>query len=189
MFKDYEIKCRKRLIKTGKVDYYKSLDKTIVNFPTKWHFKYPSRMDWIEQGLMDFISTYKENNITSVAFPKLGASNGGLNWEDVKVLMEKYLNDIDIPVYICLDVDEAKGLEKQMLDIFNSIDLNLLKSYMRINEKQRNIIEKNRPIKRFWMIKNLDGIGITFYTKIFNYCKNYIEFGANSGTQISMFDE
>jgi hypothetical protein len=35
--------------------------------------------------------------IKSIAWPKLGCTNGGLNWEkDVKPLMIKYLNDIDI---------------------------------------------------------------------------------------------
>lgn len=189
MLKDYESKCRNSLIRTGKVDYYENDGKTIINFPTKWHFKYPSKIEWIEQGLIDFVSTYKTKNITSVAFPKLGTSNGGLIWDDVKLLMEKYLSNLDIPVYICLDMDEAKGLEKQMLDVFNSLDLNSLKKYMRINEKQRNIIENSRPIKRFWMIKNLEGVGATFYTKIFNYCKNSIEPGENFGSQISMFDE
>lgn len=187
MLKNYETKCKQGAIRTGKVDYYKAIDKTIVNFPTKWHFKYPSKIEWIEQGLMDFVSTYKANGITSVAFPKLGTSNGGLNWEEVKVIMEKHLSAIDIPVYICLDVDEPEGLEKQMLDIFNTLDLNLLKGYMRINEKQRHVIEKSRPIKRFWMIKGLEGIGITFYTKIYNYCKDAT--CENSGTQISMFDD
>lgn len=182
MLKDYEAKCKQGIIRTGNVDYYRSTDKIIINFPTKWHFKYPSKIEWIEQGLSNFVSTYKANNITSVAFPKLGTSNGGLNWEDVKLVMEKHLSSIDIPVYICLDTNEAEGLEKQMLDVFNSLDLNLLKGYMRINEKQRTIIEQHRPVKRFWMIKNFEGIGITFYTKIYNYCISAIQ--NNTGTQI-----
>ena len=186
MLKDYETKCKQGVIRTGKVDYFNTTDKVIINFPTKWHFKYPSKMEWIEQGLIDFVSTYKAKGITSVAFPKLGTSNGGLSWEEVKVIMEKHLSSIDIPVYICLDINEAEGLEKQMLDVFNALDLNSLKGYMKINEKQRSVIEKNRPVKRFWMIKNLEGIGITFYTKIYNYCK-MATFG-DSGTQISLFD-
>ena len=68
----------------------------IVNFPTKWHFKYPSKLEWIDQGLNDFLISYKKQGITSVAFPKLGTSNGGLNWEDVRKLMEKYLSKADI---------------------------------------------------------------------------------------------
>ena len=186
MFKDYESKCKKGLFRTGKIDYFKSSDKIIINFPTKWHFKYPSKIEWIEQGLRDFVETYKINKVTSVAFPKLGTANGGLNWEDVNVLMEKYLSCLDIPVYICLDINDAEGLEKQMLDVFNSLDLNSIKKDIRINQKQRDILEKNRPIKRFYMIKNLEGIGITFYTKIFNYCQNAIK--SNAGTQLSLFE-
>lgn len=186
MLKDYESKCKKGKIMVGCVDYFYANEKIIVNFPTKKYFKYPSKIEWIEQGLIHFVKTYKDHNITSVAFPKLGTSNGGLKWEEVKQIMEKYLNPIDIPAYICLDVNEAEGLEKEMLDVFNSLDLTMLKPYMRISKKQKSILEENRPIRRFWMIKNLDGIGITFYTNIFNYCKDVAQIG--SGTQLSLFD-
>jgi hypothetical protein len=38
-----------------------------------------------------------------VAFPQLGTGLGGLNWESqVKPLMEQYLTDLPIPVYIHL---------------------------------------------------------------------------------------
>lgn len=111
MFEDYKIKCKNEKIITGKVDYYKNEDGTIiVNFPTKYHFKYPSQLIWIEQGLQDFVKTYQKHGITSVAFPKLGTGNGGLNWNEVKALMEKYLMNLDIDVYICLNnKKEAEG--------------------------------------------------------------------------------
>ena len=101
--------------------------------------------------------------------------------------MVKYLEPLDIQVYICLDTNAAEGLEKKMLDVANTIDIASLKEHMRITEKQRAIIEQNRPFKRFWMIKELDGIGITFYSKFFTYCKNAVNKPA-SGKQLSMFD-
>lgn len=53
----------------------------------------------------------------SIAFPKLGTNNGGLDWNVVKNLMEKYLSKLDIDVYICLDKrKEAEGIEQKMLD-------------------------------------------------------------------------
>ena len=55
MYKDYVIKCKKGDICTGKVDYFKdSSGIIIVNFPTKIHFKYPSKIEWIESGLKAF---------------------------------------------------------------------------------------------------------------------------------------
>ena len=187
MFKDYEEKCKRDMIRTGSVDYYHYEDKVIVNFPTKWHFKYPSKIEWVEQGLKDFVSTYRSQGIRSVAFPKLGTYNGGLEWETVRYLMERYLGAIDIPVYICLDTSEAEGLEKKMLDFVNSLDVSSLKPHMRVTEKQMETIERNRPFKRFWMIKELDGIGITVYSKLFNYCKSNAE-APPSSVQGSLFD-
>ena len=60
-------------------------------------------MEYIEKGLMTFVREYADYNISSVAFPKLGYGNGGLNWNEVKPLMEKYLKDLPIEVYIYLD--------------------------------------------------------------------------------------
>ena len=101
MLVDYETKCKNDLVKIGKVDYFNMGDTIIINFPTKQHFQFQSKLAWIENGLKDFVATYKKHNIESVAFPKLGTSNGGLNWDDVKSIMEGYLSKIDLKVYIC----------------------------------------------------------------------------------------
>ena len=69
----------------------------ILNFATKVFWRNPSKLEWIERGLQNFVKNYKIWNITSIAWPRLGCNNGKLNWEtQVKPLMIKYLNDIDI---------------------------------------------------------------------------------------------
>ena len=72
----------------------------ILCFATKEQWRYSSKLEWIERGLQDFATKYKEWGITSIAFPKLGCNNGGLDWNKVRPLMEKYLGDLDIPVEI-----------------------------------------------------------------------------------------
>lgn len=73
----------------------------VLCFATKNHWRYNSQIEWIEHGLRTFVTTYKQKGITSVAFPKLGCSNGHLNWNtQVKPLMEKYLSRCDIPIEI-----------------------------------------------------------------------------------------
>ncbi len=118
MYEEYVIRCKKKEVKIG-IPYIYSYDNDllILNFPTKDHWKYPSKIEWIEEGLDYFVSNHKEWGITSIAFPKLGSSNGKLDWQNVRLLMEKYLENIDIEVYICLDEEnEANGIEKKMLD-------------------------------------------------------------------------
>lgn len=190
MFKNYEDKCRMKMMVTGKVDYYVNADdRIIVNFPTKWHFKYPSKLIWIEQGLKDFVKTYHKNGITSVAFPKLGTSNGGLNWDEVKILMEKYLSNLDIDVYICLDnIKEAEGVEKSMLDRFNSTSIEQLSSLVKLNAKQKGNIQKHMPYSRFWKIADTESIGMKTYSELFKYFYAIALGEKEELSQLSLFD-
>jgi hypothetical protein len=90
------------LINIGKLWLYKDEPDApwVLNFPTKFHWKYPSKMEYIEKGLQKFVDTYKEKGITSIAFPLLGTHNGGLNKQEVLNLMQKYLGQCDIPIEI-----------------------------------------------------------------------------------------
>ena len=77
------------------VEMYKH--KKILCFATKEMWQFPSRIEWIERGLANFVNNYKKWNIESIAWPKLGCTNGKLDWNtQVKPLMVKYLDDIDI---------------------------------------------------------------------------------------------
>lgn len=171
MYYDYKKKCEEGKLVVEKVDYF-NVDSNIiiVNFPTKVHFKYPSKLIWIEKGLQYFVETYKEHSIKSIAFPKLGASNGGLEWERVKVVMERYLSNLDIEVIICLDEKKnAEGIEGEMLKRLNHIDINDLSNEVKLSKKQIEIIAKNLPLNRFWELSKLESIGIKTYENIFKF--------------------
>lgn len=72
----------------------------VLCFATKEHWKNKSQYNWIIRGLQEFCRRYKEWGITSVAFPKLGCTNGGLSWNTVRQIMEDVLNGLDIRVEI-----------------------------------------------------------------------------------------
>ena len=73
----------------------------VINFPTKQHWRSPSQLAWIEAGLLDLKRQLVAHRIQSVALPPLGCGNGGLNWNEVKALIEQTLADssVDIQVY------------------------------------------------------------------------------------------
>jgi uncharacterized phage-associated protein len=68
--------------------------KWIINFPTKKHWRHPSRLEWIEEGLEDLKRVIAEKGIQSVAIPPLGSGNGKLDWQDVRSRIETALGTL-----------------------------------------------------------------------------------------------
>lgn len=60
----------------------------IINFPTKDHWRGNSQLTFIEDGLKDLVVQIRALGIQSLAMPPLGCGNGGLDWRDVKPLIE-----------------------------------------------------------------------------------------------------
>ena len=101
MYEQYRELCLAGKLDIGKLYIYRTPNKIIVNFPTKKHWRSRSRVEYIEAGLEEFIGTYDKYGISTVSFPQLGCGNGELDWErQVQPVMERYLKDLPIPVYI-----------------------------------------------------------------------------------------
>ena len=101
MFEEYKALCDAKKFDIGELFLYKTQNKWILNFPTKKHWKSPSKLEYIEKGLIELINKANELKLNDIAMPKLGCGNGGLDWEtQVKPLVEKYLKKSPINVSI-----------------------------------------------------------------------------------------
>jgi len=104
MFEIYQSLCESGELKIGSLFLFKSPNKWILNFPTKKHWRQPSKIDYIKQGLETFVRSYTKFNIHSIAFPALGCGNGELNFEkQVQPLMEEHLKNLLIDIFIYPD--------------------------------------------------------------------------------------
>ena len=84
MFRDYKARCNAGLVRPGEPYLYRDLTGTsVLNFPTKDHWKFPSRFEDIERGLDALVDRTELWGLTTVAMPALGCGNGGLQWVDV----------------------------------------------------------------------------------------------------------
>ena len=73
----------------------------IINFPTKRHWKGDSRIEDIESGLVDLIQVIQDKGIRSIAIPPLGCGLGGLDWNEVRPLIEAALSAVpDVEAYL-----------------------------------------------------------------------------------------
>ena len=101
MFNDYAARCERKQVRLGEPYLYHDLTgQRIVNFPTKDHWRSPSRLSDIEHGLDYFARHCVEWGIESVALPPLGCGNGGLAWSEVGPLIFRKLRDLPISVEV-----------------------------------------------------------------------------------------
>lgn len=76
----------------------------IFNLATKDHWRDPSRLEWVDYSMSRLGTALERYGIRSIAIPKLGSGLGGLEWAEVRDLMEKHLRPfaergIDFLVY------------------------------------------------------------------------------------------
>jgi O-acetyl-ADP-ribose deacetylase (regulator of RNase III) len=104
-FTRYAKACKTGEVKIGKMFITEDASlltgsRIIINFPTKTDWRKPSEYSYIEQGLNDLVTVITEKNIKSIALPPLGAGNGGLDFEQVKQIIENKLSGIDIEIFV-----------------------------------------------------------------------------------------
>jgi len=103
-YKVYKKACDEGIFDVGQVLVTKDGDllnhKTIINFPTKKHWRSPSKYEYISSGLIALKEAIEKHQIKSVAIPPLGCGNGGLNWEKVKNLITEALDDVEAEVFL-----------------------------------------------------------------------------------------
>ncbi len=98
-FRAYAEACGRGEVRPGRMFVFDTLRLTnpryIINFPTKRHWRANSRIEDIQAGLMDLVAAVREREIRSIAVPPLGSGLGGLEWSDVRPLIEKALRGFD----------------------------------------------------------------------------------------------
>ena len=125
MFEDYAARCNRKQVRLGEpYPYSDNSGILIVNFPTKDHWRSPSRLADIERGLDHFARHYQKWGVQSVAFPPLGCGNGGLSWEEVGPLMYGKLRNLGIEVEVYAPFGTSRSqLEKEFLSGPSQLEL------------------------------------------------------------------
>ena len=176
MFEKYKNHCENGLIQVGKLWIYDipNSENKILNFPTKQHWKFPSKYEYLEKGLERFVSTYKEKGIKSIAFPLLGAQNGKLEVGKVKDLMYFYLSQVDIPVEIYEFSPYAKDdIIDNFAKIFDNSNVNQIAKLTgfkaNVVKKLKSILSENK-LYSLSELGNIKGVGEETVKSCFEFC-------------------
>ena len=90
VFSSYARACKAGEVVVGRMHIVQrtTSPRFIINFPTKKHWRHPSRLEYIDTGLSDLIARVRELGIGSIAVPPLGCGLGGLDWAEVRPRVE-----------------------------------------------------------------------------------------------------
>lgn len=101
MFADYSARCAAKQVKLGEPYLYRDvLGVSVINFPTKDHWRAASRLEDVVRGLDYLVAHAAEWGLRSLAVPPLGCGNGGLEWLLVGPIMYQKLSSLDIPIEV-----------------------------------------------------------------------------------------
>ena len=113
-FSGYAKACKLKEVQPGRMFVFDTglciNPRYIINFPTKRHWRGKSRLEDIELGLDDLLEVILARNIESVALPPLGAGLGGLDWSDVRALIEQKLTKTDVRVIVFEPLEKSMGI-------------------------------------------------------------------------------
>src|SRR4051794_24113842 len=104
-YEAYRKAAKSREIRPGRMFVFErsalDLPRRIINFPTKRHWKGKSRIEDIEAGLVDLVQVIREKGMRSIAIPPLGCGLGGLDWAQVRPLIEAALSSVpEVEAYL-----------------------------------------------------------------------------------------
>lgn len=174
MFEQYKKDCEEKKLIPGRIYAYEERGKLILNFAIKNDWKHPSKIEWIESTLKQFVAGYKNKGIKSVAFPWMGAMNGGLPFELIQSTMREYLknlSDVEVEVYT-FDPDAPDELFEVLLNIISSGNSFVLRSKVRMKDEQYRDIEwmiKNGTIKSLSRLDERKILGKTSMVNLYNF--------------------
>lgn len=180
MFAQYAEHCKAKRLDIGKLWIYKpppsEPDKRwTLNFPTKRHWKYPSKKEYLESGLQKFVATYRDQHIESIAFPTLGTANGGLSEDEVIPLMENYLKKCDVPIEIYLYRAAAGDdlyLEFRKRVLSEKNEGKMAKAMdLRVDRLRRirDAVQSDLKIQSLSQLAKVQGIGLKSLEKCFRF--------------------
>lgn len=107
MVKDFRHHCQQSRPNPGEIFAWKGADnRLIVNLMTQeaaygqGETPGKAKLEYVGHALKALAKFARNEHLESLALPRLATGVGGLDWDAVKPLIERYLGELDIPVYV-----------------------------------------------------------------------------------------
>jgi O-acetyl-ADP-ribose deacetylase (regulator of RNase III) len=117
-YEAYAAACKAGEVRIGRM-FVSSVDELdgprwVINFPTKQHWRAPTKLEWVRAGLEALKDVIRDKHIRSIAIPPLGCGNGGLDWDVVRPMIEEVLGDfVDVEIVVYEPTPQYQNVAKK----------------------------------------------------------------------------
>lgn len=107
-YKVYRAACKRGELRPGIVLFVPGQkgEPNILHFPTKNHWRGRSQLEWIAAGLDCLRDHYTVWGLARIAMPQIGCGLGGLDWQDVRPLIEERFADEPLHIMISVGITQ-----------------------------------------------------------------------------------
>lgn len=100
VFQRYKSVCDAGELKPGRLLWIPTSDgREAILFPTKVDWKHPSKMEFLQAGLLTLREDLRRIDPERIAMPHLGCSHGGLSWSKVEPLIVQTLKNVEPTIF------------------------------------------------------------------------------------------
>lgn len=99
-FAPYKAACDKGILQIGSCLVVGVPEVSLIMFPTKLHWRNPSKLNYVEDGLVALKQVIFDYDFESVAIPALGCGLGGLDWTTVHKLIVREFETFPSSIHI-----------------------------------------------------------------------------------------
>ncbi len=116
-FEAYAKACGRGEVQVGRMLVMETTElsgpRLLINFPTKKHWRDPSRLEYVSAGLIALVHEVKSRGIRSIAIPPLGCGNGGLSWLEVRPVIGRAVVQLTGVRVLVFSPGGTEGLSQQ----------------------------------------------------------------------------
>ena len=188
MAEAYRKQCDTGELRIGRLWLWKYSDPWILCFPTKTHWRQPSRLSYISQGLAKLVSSYHQHGITCLAMPHLGSVHGGLDWATVRPLVSQHLAplpDLEVHLYGYDPAAPDAAFEK-LADALGTADAFHVAQELELRLREANLVASvlaDPPVRNLSAFHAVPGLGDATLAKIYRFL---FDRPSDSTTQLRM---
>ena len=170
----YRQQCESGRLTIGRLWLWRYSEPWILCFPTKKHWRHPSRLSYVEAGLEKLVATYQDREITSLAMPHLGAAHGGLDWDSVRPKVYEHLEpltDLNVHLYEYDPAAHDSAFER-LAALFGSAESAHIRRELGLRAREAEVLScvlRAPPTRSLSALHGARGLGEGSLRKIYDY--------------------